>query len=187
MLKLVYDLKAGFENKYIVLKDEEYDLSWILESASEDSGSPMLQIEKEDEADFYNKYKNNTNLIIDMLKDCYEFSNIYEASVLEISKLYFSHLLGGLPLKNIIPIWEPSNWRLVYEPKKRSAIFYLNALSASEVMKTLKLTKQQLYYYTKTGQLRKEYNPKNPKQFKYNKLDTYVLQKKLEKKYERYS
>ena len=59
-------------------------------------------------------------------------------------------------------------------------------MSAKEVCDTLKLTRQQLHYYVKTGQLRKEYNPENGKQFKYNRLDAQVLQKKLEKKYDRY-
>ena len=74
----------------------------------------------------------------------------------------------------------------IYEPEKRSAQFYLNALPAAEVMKLLKLTKQQLHYYVKVGQLRKEFNPENPKQFKYNRTDVFVLQKKLDKKYDRY-
>lgn len=186
MLKLVYDLKAGFENKHIILKDEEYDLSWLLEHAVEDTDVEETVLETEDEAAIYEQYKNNIEALLEVLEESYELSNLYEASVLEVSKLYFSHLLGGLPLKHVVPIWEPSNWRLVYEPEKRSAHFYLNALTASEVMKMLKLTRQQLHYYVKAGQLRKEFNPDNPKQFKYNSTDVYVLQKKLEKKYDRY-
>ena len=31
MLKLVYDLKAGFEDCYLTIKDEEWDLTDILE------------------------------------------------------------------------------------------------------------------------------------------------------------
>ncbi len=186
MLKLVYDLKCGFENKYLILKDEEYDLSWLLEHAVEDTDTEETVLETEDEAAFYEEYKNNMEVLLEVLEESYELSNLYEASVLEVSKLYFSHLLGGLPLKHVVPIWEPSNWRLVYEPEKRSAHFYFNALTAGEVMKKLKLTRQQLHYYVKAGQLRKEFNPDNPKQFKYNELDVYVLQKKLEKKYDRY-
>ena len=186
MIKLVYDLKAGFEDKYIILKNEEYDLAEFLESWIESTEQEEPQLIIEDEAKFYNNFKDNIGPILDMLEESYELSNLYEASVLEISKLYFSHLLGGLPLKHVAPIWEPSNWRLIYEPNKRSAHFYLNALTAGEVMKTLKLTRQQLHYYVKTGQLRKEYNPENPRQFKYNELDAYVLQKKLDKKYDRY-
>ena len=186
MIKLVYDLKCGFANKYMVLKDEEYDLSWLLENTVESSEDAEPILEVEDEAAFYKLYKDNVEAILKILEESYELSNLYEASVLEISKLYFSHLLGGLPLKHVAPLWEPSNWRLVYEPNKRSAHFYLNALTAGEVMKTLKLTRQQLHYYVKTGQLRKEYNPENPRQFKYNELDVYVLQKKLDKKYDRF-
>jgi DNA-binding transcriptional MerR regulator len=60
-------------------------------------------------------------------------------------------------------------------------------MSAKEVCDALKLTRQQLHYYVKTEQIRKEYNPENPAQFKYNRTDVYALQKKLEKKYDRYS
>lgn len=187
MLKLVYDLKAGFEDKYLMLKNEEYDLAWLFEYSTESTSDPEPKLVLEDEADFYNSYKDNIKPVLNMLEECYELTNIYEASVLNISKLYFSHLLGGLPLKNTIPIWQPSNWRLVYEPEKRSSIYYLNALSAKEVCDTLKLTRQQLHYYVKAGQIRKEFNPENPKQFKYNSTDIYILQKKLEKKYDRYA
>ena len=186
MLKLVYDLKCGFENKYLIIKDEEYDISWLLEHSSESTDSEDTALEVEDEAAFYEQYKDDIESLLEVLEESYELSNLYEASVLEVSKLYFSHLLGGLPLKHVAPIWEPSNWRLIYEPEKRSAQFYLNALPAAEVMKLLKLTKQQLHYYVKVGQLRKEFNPENPKQFKYNRTDVFVLQKKLDKKYDRY-
>jgi DNA-binding transcriptional MerR regulator len=59
-------------------------------------------------------------------------------------------------------------------------------MPAKEVCDLLKLTRQQLHYYVKTGTIRKEYNPENNKQFRYNRLDVQVLQKKLEKKYDRF-
>ena len=186
MLKLLYDLKCGFENKYLTLKDEEYDLAWLLKSTIESTDTDEVVSVVVGEQDFYEQYKDDIESLLEVLEESYELSNLYEASVLEVSKLYFSHLLGGLPLKHVAPIWEPSNWRLIYEPEKRSAQFYLNALPAAEVMKLLKLTKQQLHYYVKVGQLRKEFNPENPKQFKYNRTDVFVLQKKLDKKYDRY-
>lgn len=185
MLKLVYDLKAGFEDKYLILKNQEYDLTWLLESVEESVQDPEPKLIIEDEASVYAQYKDNVNAILAVLEDCYELAQLYEASVTEISKLYFSHMLGGIPLKYVVPIWEPSNWRLVYEPGKRSSYYYLKALSAKETMEQLKINRQQLHYYVKTGRVRKEYNPENPKQFKYNELDVYVLQKKLELKYNR--
>ena len=48
----------------------------------------------------------------------------------------------------------------------------------------LKINKQQLHYYVKTGQIRKEFN--NEGKFKYNRVDVYVLNRKLQKKYDKY-
>ncbi len=196
MLKLVYDLKAGFEDKYLTLKNEEWELSddlvivnfGVLDNLEEieaDTGEAIDvdTLREPDEKAFYNEYKDDVEGLLDYLESIGTLESMYECSVLEISKLYFSHLLGG---KYIIPVWEPSNWRLIYDPEKRSSVHYLNALPAKEVCDALKLTRQQLHYYVKSGQIRKEFNPENPKQFKYNRTDAYVLQKKLEKKYDRY-
>lgn len=199
MLKLIYDLKAGFEDKYLTLKNEEWELSDDLilmdlgtldnlEEIEADTGKviDVDTLREPDEEAFYNDYKDDIEGLLDYLESIGSLESLYESSVLEISKLYFSHLLGGSPLKHIVPVWEPSNWRLVYDPAVRTSAHYLNALPAKEVCDTLKLTRQQLHYYVKTGQIRKEFNPENPTQFKYNRTDVYVLQKKLKKKYDRY-
>lgn len=200
MIKLVYDLKAGFEDCYLTLKNEEYELSddlimdnlFVLDNIEEieaDSGEAIDvdTLREPDEEAFYNEYKDDVEKLIDQLTNRGTLDSLYNYSVLEISKLYFSHKLGGIPIKYIIPIWEPSNWKLIYDPAVRTSFHYLNALSAKEVFDLLKLTRQQLHYYVKAGQIRKEYNPENPKQFKYNSTDVYILQKKLEKKYDRYN
>ncbi len=187
MLKLVYDLKAGFEDCYLTLKNEEWDLEDVLEvfvESEEYEGIPEIVYIPEDE--FYKEYCNNIEGLIEYLKNTGHLEAQYEDSVLSISKLYFSHMLGGLPIKHFVPVWEPSNWRLVFNPEERSSFYYLNAMSAKEVCDLLKLTKQQLHYYVKTGQIKKELNPENKKQFKYNRTDVLVLQKKLVKKYDRY-
>lgn len=187
MIKLVYDLKAGFDDCYLTIKNEEWDLEDALEvfvPSEEYNGVPEITFIQEE--DFYNKYKDDVEALLDYLESIGHLDMLYEDSVLSISKLYFSHMLGGIPLKHLVPIWEPSNWRLVYEPEKRSEYFYLNAFTAAEVCELLKLTRQQLHYYVKTGQIKKEYNPENSKQFKYNRTDVLVLQKKLDKKYNRY-
>lgn len=198
MLKLVYDLKAGFEDKYLTLKNEEWELSDILVIMNLGVLDNLEEIEADnnvtvdidtlrepDEESFYNEYKDDIDGLLDYLESAGSLESLYECSALEISKLYFSHMLGGIPLKHIIPVWEPSNWRLVYDTT-RTPVHYLNALPAKEVCDLLKLTRQQLHYYVKTGQIKKEFNPENPKQFKYNRTDVYVLQKKIEKKYDRY-
>ena len=184
MIKLVYDLKAGFEDCYLTVKNEEWDLEDALEvfvPSEEYDGVP--EITYIPEQDFYNEYKDNIEALLAHLESIGHLEMLYEDSVLSISKLYFSHMLGGAPIKHFVPVWEPSNWRLVYEPEVKSPTVYTNAATAREVCDTLGLSRQQLHYYVKTGQLRKEYNPVNKKQFKYNRLDMQVLQKKLDKKY----
>lgn len=186
MLKLVYDLKAGFEDCFITLKNQEYDFAWMQESYCESAREEEPCLKVVNEAEFYERYKNKEEVLLRMLEECYELSNLYEVSVLEISKLYFSHMLGGFPIKNVVPIWEPYNWRFIYEPGKRSKLFYDTAYTAAEVMKRLNITRQQLYYYVRTGQIRKEFSDVDPKKFKYNSTDVEVLEIKLNKKYEKF-
>ena len=171
MIKLVYDLRAGFDDCYLTVKDESYDLTNLLENY------------KEDEATFYAKYKDDLEPVHEMIQESNELDRLYEDSVVTISKLYFSHKLKP---GQVVPIWEPANFRLVWEPWNRSSSYYHNAMSAKEVCTLLKLTRQQLYYYVATGAIKKEYNPDKQNSFKYNRTDVYVLQKKLEKKYEKY-
>lgn len=199
MLKLIYDLKVGFEDCYLTVKNEEYDVSQVLEmnklgtveyleeiEATDGEPLDLDELLEEDEESFYQEYHNDIEGLLDFLA-----AGILEMlesdSRLYFSKLYFSHLLGGTPIKYVVPVWEPSNWRLEYDPNTKSSFCYDNAMSAKEVCDLLKLTRQQLHYYVKTGTIRKEYNPENNKQFRYNSLDVQVLQKKLEKKYARFS
>jgi hypothetical protein len=198
MLKLVYDLKAGFEDCYLTIKKEEYDLSQMLESHKlgtleyleeiEEADGPvdLDELRKNNEFEFFIQYCDKIPELLELLEDNGEFDMLRSDSILSISKLYFMHLLGGKKLEHIIPVWKPSNWKLELDLSTRTSFHYLNALSAKEVCDLLKLTKQQLHYYVKTEQIKKEFNPENPKQFKYNRTDVYVLQKKLEKKYDRY-
>ena len=198
MLKLIYDLKAGFEDCYLTIKDEVYDLSSMLELEKYGTLEYLEDIEEyegrivdldtlaeENDKEFYETYKDDIPGLLDYLDENGTMETLYSDSVLTISKLFFSHMLGGNPIKHFVPVWEPSNWRLEIDDE-RSSIHYLNALSAKEVCDRLRLTKQQLHYYVKTGQIRKELNPENPKQFKYNRTDVEILQKKLEKKYDKY-
>ena len=172
MLKLIYDLKTGFEDCYLTIKNEEWDLATVVE----DLRMP--------EKDFYDAYATNLAGLLTYLEDVHELEKLCEESSVRISKLFFSHMLK--PGRQLITTWEPSNFRLVWEPWIKSRTFYLNAMSAADVCSLLNLTRQQLHYYVTTGAIKKEFNPENSKQFKYNRTDVYVLQKKLEKKYNRY-
>ena len=188
MLKLVYDLKAGFDDEYIVIKNQEFDLTQVLDTnnklAVEELSDDELNLEdvrNVDEESFYEQYKDNIDALLDFLDDTGWADLEYESSVLDITKTYFLHRCEH---KYIVPIWEPSNYRIVYNKDERSETFYLNALTPKEVCDMLKINKQQLHYYVKTRQIRKEFNSNG--KFKYNRVDVYVLNRKLQKKYDKY-
>lgn len=190
MLKLVYDLKAGFDDEYIILKNREFDLTQVLDTMNELAAEALTDKELESDADelrnvdeesFYNDFKEDVNALLNFLDSSGWADLEYESSVLDITKTYFLHRCGR---EYIVPIFEPSNFRIVYNKDERSETFYLNALTPKEVCDMLKINKQQLHYYVKTGQIRKEYNSEG--KFKYNRTDVYVLNRKLQKKYDKY-
>lgn len=190
MLKLVYDLKAGFEDEYVVLKNREFDLTQVLDTMNELAAEALTDKELDSDADelrnvdeesFYNDFKEDVDALLNFLDSSGWADLEYESSVLDITKTYFLHRCGR---EYIVPIFEPSNYRIVYDESERSETFYLNALTPKEVCDMLKINKQQLHYYVKTGQIRKEYNSEG--KFKYNRTDVYVLNRKLQKKYDKY-
>ena len=188
MLKLVYDLKAGFEDEYIVLKNKEFDLTQVLDFTNEaavdslpDDELNLEEVRDVDEESFYEQYKDNIDGLLEYLEGSGWMDMEYESSVLDITKTYFLHRCGR---ECIVPMFEPSNFRIVYDESERSDTFYLNALTPKEVCDMLKINKQQLHYYVKTGQIRKEFNSNG--KFKYNRVDVYVLNRKLQKKYDKY-
>ena len=145
MLKLVYDLKAGFEDCYLTIKNEECDLSSVLEIAKlgvveylddiEATDGEPIDLDKlraDEEEGFYKEYSNDIDGLLDFLETDGTLESLYEESVLRFSKLYFSHLLGGTPIKHVIPTWEPYNWRLEYDQDSRSSFYYEDAMSAKE-------------------------------------------------------
>ncbi len=190
MLKLVYDLKAGFDDEYVVLKNRKFDLTQVLDTMNEIAAEALTDKELEsdvdelrnvDEESFYNDFKEDVDALLNFLDSSGWADLEYESSVLDITKTYFLHRCGR---EYIVPIFEPSNYRIVYDESERSETFYLNALTPKEVCDMLKINKQQLHYYVKTGQIRKEYNSEG--KFKYNRTDVYVLNRKLQKKYDKY-
>lgn len=189
MLNLVFDLKTGFEDCYLTIKDYKWDLALTVENpviavingvATEEETKAILETTSlEREEDLYERFKDNTEELMDFLEYSGELEMLYESSVLEISKKFFSGLLGGIPLKNIVPIFEPYNIRLEFIPEKVSEYHYLNGLSPKEVFEELNISRQQLYYYVKTGQIKKVYSNENPKKYKYDRTDVIVVKRKL--------
>ena len=141
----------------------------------------------ESEEDFYNRYKDNVEQLLDDMNDNGWGLIWDETTRLNYTKLFFSHIVGN-PISYVASIWEPSKVRLVYDPNVRTSYYYNNALSAKETCELLKISKQQLHYYVKTGQIKKEFNPDKPNgNYRYNSADVYVLQKKLAEKYEKHN
>ena len=63
MLKLVYDLKAGFDDEYIVIKNQEFDLTQVLDTNNElaveelpDDELNLEEVRNVDEESFYEQY-----------------------------------------------------------------------------------------------------------------------------------
>ena len=183
MLKLIYDLKVGYKECYLTVLNEEFDVSAKLQQQHDFLVEEGLPAEEVDEEAFFYQYCDRVPELLDIIVDKDWLEEEYESSILHYTKTFFSSVTEP---GTCCGIWEPSNWRLEYDPNSKSSIRYLNAFSAREVCDLLNLTKQQLHYYVKTGQIRKEFNPENPKQFKYNRTDVFVMQKKLDKKYDRY-
>ena len=186
MLKLIYDLKVGFNNCYVTLLDDEFEISDLLAIQNEALAREDETCEPMTEEEFYNLFKDDVdNLLDNVLVENGWGLTWEECTKLDYTKLFFSHLAGA-PLTCVAGIWEPSRVRLVYDPDTKTSYYYNNAFTARAACELLNITKQQLHYYVKTGQIRKEYNPEKPKQFKYNWTDIRTLKKKLDKKYDRY-
>ena len=100
MLKLIYDVKCGFEEVYVVEKDVEEDLTYWINTTNESMLEAAEDIQKEDpeyktepytEEELYEQYKDNPKELIEEvfsgMCDC-----IAESTVLEIAKTYFKHI-----------------------------------------------------------------------------------------------
>ena len=98
MLKLVYDLKAGFDDEYIVIKNQEFDLTQVLDFTNEaavdnlpDNELNLEEVRDVDEESFYEQYKDNIDDLLKYLEDSGWMDMEYESSVVDITKTYFLH------------------------------------------------------------------------------------------------
>jgi hypothetical protein len=184
MLKLLYDLKVGYSNCYLTVLDEELDVSayfWMKCNSAKEEG---LEIEELSDEELYEIYKFDLSKLIQELEDTGYLETEYEASVLHYTKNFFTSVTEP---GTCCGIWEPSNWRLVYDPDTDSSIKFINAFTSNEVCEKLKISHQQLYYYTKIGTIKKVFNPDNHHDFRYDRSDVLFLFNKLAEKYKKYS
>ena len=189
MLKLLYDVKCGFEELYVVKKNQEIDLTgWI------DCWNEMLEefppIPEEREAGYdnldsiseeaiYNKYKDTPIKLLDDEVFSSVSEIISEEITMECINTYFRHICK-VNLKNPIcpEILELSSARLVlgdndavthrltYPIKSKS-------LKAKEVMELLGISRQTLSNYVKQGLVKVD-STINGK-YKYNKASVLAL------------
>lgn len=183
MLRLLYDLKVGYEECYLTVLNEEFDVSaffWMMYNSAKEEG---LAVEELSDKELYEQYRFNIPALVKELEDTGYLESECEASVLHYTKNFFASVTEP---GTCCGIWEPSNWRLVYDPSTDSSIKFINAFTGGEVCDKLKISRQQLYYYTKTGIIQKVNNPDNPNDFRYNRSDVMMLYNKLIEKHKKY-
>lgn len=121
MLKLTYKLKCGFKEVYIVLKNQEYDISDIIdllnhvpEELAEEYQEDSREVITEEA--FYKEYKHNTEALLDLMENTGYLGIWHEHTVLEVAHKYFDDIRKE---QKIVPgIWEPTNIKLRYCPDK---------------------------------------------------------------------
>ena len=119
MLKLTYKLKCGFKEAYVVLKNQEYDISDIIdflnhvpEELAEEYPEDSREIITEEA--FYAEYKGNIEALLDLLENTGYYDLWLESTVLDVAHKYFDDIRRE---RKLAPgIWKPSHLRLVYEP-----------------------------------------------------------------------
>jgi len=184
MLKLLYDLKVGYRECYLTVLDEELDVSAHFHLLYLNMKEAGIAAEEQSDEELYEQYKFDIDGLLKFLEDTGCLEGEYEASVLHYTKNFFSSVTEP---GTCCGIWEPSNWRLVYDPGTVTTQRYLSSLSSKEVCEMLKISRQQLHYYVKNEMIRKVINPDNPTTFKYDRGDVYILRTKLNEKYKKYS
>ena len=180
MLKLVYDVKCGFEDLFITEKNIETDLASVIEANIEALETDIPDEDAEEfklanpitEEDFYELYKDDLDGLLQFLEDTGYRACEEEANIEYYSKNYFAAICKE---EKCLPgYYEDFNYRLVYEPNVKSEFYFYNAMTAKEVFDFLGINKQQLHYYVKTGKIKREYN-NDATELRYNKADVYKL------------
>ena len=180
MLKLVRDVKCGFKELFITEKDVASDLAIVLEMnkdcLEDDVPEDEIEIFKAGnpttEEELYNMFKDDIDGLLQYLDDHGLLESEEEAEIEYYGHTYFSAICKE---EKCLPgYYEEDNYRLIYEPNVKSDFYFENAMTAQEVFKFLGINKQQLYYYVKTGKIKKEYN-KDATQVRYNKRDVYRI------------
>lgn len=191
MLKLSYDLKVGFDDCYLTIKNQEFDLGYVVEKNKEanrksgvDTTKPHFSFPDTEEDLFESLWGQSVYPWDDL--DSYIKEQWWYGYMKAESKAYFVHTyLHPICCSKDTPgsptIWEPYNFQLDYDPNKTSKTVYDAAFSSSDACKLLGVSRQQLHYYVKTGKIKREFC-EGAKSCRYNKDDVYKLLDEQNKK-----
>ena len=191
MLKLLYDLKVGFDDCYLTIKNQEFDLGYVIEKQKEANRESGI-----DTAAANSSFPNTEEGLFQHLwaMSLYPWNNLdvyiqeqwWYGYMKAESKAYFVHTyLHPICCSKDTPgsptIWEPFNVQLAFNPNEKSKTVYDAAFSSSDACKLLGVSRQQLHYYVKTGKIKREFC-EGVKSCRYNKDDVYKLLDEQNKK-----
>jgi hypothetical protein len=191
MLKLIYDVKCGFEELYVVKKNQEIDItSWIdtwnetLEDfppTEEERAAGYDNLDPTTVEEVYNQYKDRPLQLLDDERFTSVGEIISEIITMECVHTYFKHICM-VNLKNPIcpELLELSNVKLVLTDETIAAVnptpvIKTKSLKAKEVMELLNISRQTLSNYVKQGLIKVD-STINGK-YRYNKDSVLSLMK----------
>lgn len=192
MLKLIYDVKCGFDELYVVKKNQEIDItSWIdnwnetLEDfppTEEERVAGYDNLDPTTVEEVYEQYKEAPLKLLDDERFTSVGEIISEVITMECVHTYFKHICM-VNLKNPIcpELLELSNVKLVLTDAAAPVInpvsvIKTKSLKAKEVMELLCISRQTLSNYVKQGLIKVD-STINGK-YRYNKDSVLALMKK---------
>lgn len=191
MLKLIYDVKCGFEELYVVKKNQEIDLTGFVDCwnetledfppTEEERAAGYDNLDPTTIEEVYNQYKDRPLQLLDDERFTCVGEVISEEMTMECINTYFRHICK-VNLKNPIcpELLELSNVRLVLTDETTAVvnstpIIKTKSLKAKEVMELLKISRQTLSNYVKQGLIKVD-STINGK-YRYNKESVLSLMK----------
>ena len=125
MLKLVYDIKCGFEDLYVVAKHQTTDISYLAEDDNSFESVDFNELtfipsaNDQPEVALYEKYKDNVNALI----EDYELDEaLRNTEANYYAHKFFSDICFAEGGEHYLPdIFEMSNFNIIYIPSDLEA------------------------------------------------------------------
>lgn len=119
MLKIVYDVKCGFDDCYVFVKDQEYELTLYLDDIRWDEFKAGADDPIPPDAELCEKYKDDVEAFFHDVIDVRECM-VGEAAA-RCRETFFAFARGPQEDRSIPKFCEYENARLVYEPDREEA------------------------------------------------------------------